>query len=72
MEVEEDAVSSDWVAKYICQEIELSGLKTGSGSGALDAMALSFSVHHIWQGFLTGSSVDCGFLNITTVTLVGI
>lgn len=60
------------MAKYICQEIELSGLKTGSGAGALDAMALSFLVHHIWQGFLMGSNMDCGFLNITAVTLVGI
>lgn len=72
MEVEEDATSSGGVARRICQEIELSGLKTGSAAGALGAMALSFPVHHTWQSFRTGSNTDCGFPNITIVTLVGI
>lgn len=26
-----------WVEKYICQEIKLNGLKTGPGTGVLDA-----------------------------------
>lgn len=45
--------SSDWVEKYVCQEVELSNLKTGSGAGVLDAMALSLPVHPYLPGFLT-------------------